>query len=75
VSESDRQHGNGRNNRQLAKASTSTRLFLAKSRADGLSKFSSAADAKMEILILQISTDLKTTRKPKSKRANNNAKK
>ncbi|KAK2420759.1 hypothetical protein QL285_031459 [Trifolium repens] len=44
MSESDRQHGNSDNNRQLAIA-TSTRPFLAKSRAVGLPKLSNAADA------------------------------
>jgi hypothetical protein len=51
VSESDRQHGNRDNNRQLAKVATSTRPFLAISRVAGLPKFSSAADAKLKALI------------------------
>jgi hypothetical protein len=51
VSESDRQHGNRDNNRQLAKATTSTRPFLAISKAVGLPKFSSAANAELKVLI------------------------
>jgi hypothetical protein len=49
VSESDRQHGNRDNNRQLATAATSTRPFLAK--VVSLPNFSSAADAKLKELI------------------------
>jgi hypothetical protein len=70
VSESDRQHGNGHNNRQLAKASTSTRPFLAISRAVGFPKFSSAADAELKVLIpanLNRSENKPGNQKPKSK--------
>ncbi|KAK2387535.1 hypothetical protein QL285_061304 [Trifolium repens] len=51
VSESDCQHRNRDNNQQLAKATTSTRPILAISRAAGLPKFPSAADAELKALI------------------------
>ena len=49
MSESDRQHGNRDNNRQLATAAMSTRLFLASEVS--LPNFSSAADVKLKELI------------------------
>jgi hypothetical protein len=68
VSESDRQHRNRDNNRQLATAATSTRLFLASEVS--LPNFSSAADAKLKELIpakLNRSENKPGNQKPKSK--------